>query len=157
MQITTKWLGNYEFLMRYDDASVGEGIPRFRGKIMSLSSGVEMSQGISQHIPGETEEHYENLRIVGVSEKRRSEITSACWNDKIIKTFVVVRLHFMLQLNLHVRGTAEYSFSWIAWWGVHVDDAGAHRPPLILPRRDFLLAGSVTRKKNPQPHSHRMM
>jgi len=70
-----------------------------------------MSQGISQHIPGETEEHHENLRIVGVPEKRRSEITSACLNDKMIKTFLVVRLHFMLQLNLRVRGTAEYSFS----------------------------------------------
>jgi len=45
---------------------------------MSSTSGVEMSQGISQHIPGETDEHYENLRIVGVPETRRSEITSAC-------------------------------------------------------------------------------
>jgi hypothetical protein len=45
---------------------------------MYPSSGVEMSHGISQHIPGETEEHYENLIIVGVPEKRRSEITTAC-------------------------------------------------------------------------------
>ena len=64
--------------MRYDAASVGKRIPTFRDKIMSSSSGVEMSQGISQRIPGETEERYENLRIVGVPEKRRSEITSAC-------------------------------------------------------------------------------
>lgn len=35
---------------------------------MSSSSEVEMSQGIAQHIPGETEEHYENLRTVGVPE-----------------------------------------------------------------------------------------
>jgi hypothetical protein len=64
--------------MKYDAASVGKWIPTFRGKTMSSSSGVEMSQGISQHIPGETKEHYENLRIVGVPEKRSSEITSAC-------------------------------------------------------------------------------
>ena len=54
--------------MRYDAASVGKQIPTFRGKIMSSSSEVEMSQGIAQHIPGETEEHYENLRTVGVPE-----------------------------------------------------------------------------------------
>jgi hypothetical protein len=65
----------------------------------------------------------------------------------MIKTFPVIRLHFMLQLNLHVRRTAEYSFSWITWWGVFVDAAGPHRPPLILSRRDFLLAGSVIWKK----------
>ena len=139
--------------MRYDAASVGTRIRTFRGKIMFSSSRVKMSQGKSQHIPGKTEEHNENLRIVGVPEKRSSEITSACWNDKMIKTFLVVRLHSMLQLNLHVRRTAEYNFSWITWWGVYADAAGPHRPPLILSRRDFLLAGSVSRKKNPNAQS----
>jgi hypothetical protein len=64
--------------MRYDAASLVKRIPMFRGNITYSSSGVEMSHGISQHIPGESEEHYENLRIVGVPEKRGSEITSAC-------------------------------------------------------------------------------
>jgi hypothetical protein len=56
-----------------------------------------MSQGISQHMPGETEEHNENLRIVCVPDERRSEITSACRNYKIIKTSLVVRLHLYVE------------------------------------------------------------
>jgi hypothetical protein len=58
--------------------------------------------------------------------------------------FLVVRFPVMLRLNLHVRRAAEYSFSWITWWGVFVDAAGPRRPPLILSRRGFLFSSRVT-------------